>query len=311
MENRSSFTIVGIFAAICIAAMLSFVWWLTTRAGGDSEYKTYYIHTKELPAGLKENAQVKYIGVPAGFVSDITFADGSNYGTIEIALKLDATFPIKKDSIAKTEVQGLGGLVSLNITKGTGEGFASDEKPIIYLDKGLLAKLNSKAGDITEGINDAVSRVNSLLSDENIDSLSATLKSIESLASKLSDDEIFDKVDSILASVDSMLGSADDNKSEFSKLMANVDVLINSMDKFTKTSTQTSAKFSKTLDKINASLASGEYNLKEILGPTLHETSLSLVELKKSLREFQKAMFRLEDDPYDFFFRDTSRGEKR
>lgn len=311
MENRSSFTIVGIFAAICVVLILGFVWWLTTRTGVNSEYKTYYIHTKELPAGLKENAQVKYIGVPAGFVSDIRFADGSNYGTIEIALKLDASFPIKKDSIAKTEVQGLGGLVSLNITKGIGESFAKGEKPIIYLDKGLLAKLNTTAGNITEGINDAVSRVNSLLSKENIDSLSATLKSIESLANKLNNDSMFEKVDSILASLDSMLGSVDGNKSEFNKLVANVDTLVNSMDKFTKTSTQTSAKLSKTLDRINAGLESGDYNLKEILGPTLHETSLSLIELKKSLREFQNAMFRLEDDPYDFFFRDTNRGDRK
>lgn len=311
MENRSSFTIVGIFATICIALMIGFVWWLTTRTGVNAEYKTYYIQTKELPNGLKENAQVKYIGVPAGYVSGINFASGSDYGTIEIALKLEADLPIKKDSIAKTEVQGLSGIVSLNLTKGTGESFDKDEKPILYLDEGLLAKINSKASDITEGINETISMVNTLLSDKNIMAFNKTLSSIEGLTSKLDNNGSFDKIGSILTSIDSILASVDSNKSNVTQTLASLNDLIKSMSEFTKTSDKTSAKFSKTLDTINAGLASGDYNVKDILDPVMHDASLSLIELKKSLREFQKAMFRLEDNPYDFFFKDTSKGAKK
>ena len=61
---------------------------------------------------------------------------------------------------------------------------------------------------------------------------------------------------------------------------------------------------------INSDLENGNYDIKEILSPTLHETSLTLMEFKKMLREFQNALFRLEDDPYDFFFRDTQKQKR-
>ncbi len=203
-------------------------------------------------------------------------------------MQIQEDFPIKKDSIVKTEVQGLSGQLTLNITKGVGENFESDEKAIIYLDLGLLAKLNAEATTITEGINESINRVNTLLSKENLDTIS-----------------------SILTSTDNILKSFDDNKTELNELITNLNDLVKSIDKFAQTSAQTSAKFSNTLTMVNEGIARGDYNVKEILGPTLHESSLTLIEFKKSLREFQRAMFRLEDDPYDFFFRDTGRGDRR
>ena len=75
------------------------------------------------------------------------------------------------------------------------------------------------------------------------------------------------------------------------------------------------ANLSNSLDKtagiITKRIDRGEYNLKAILDPTLEEAKNTLGELKKSLREFQGAMFRLEDNPYDFFFKDTSKSADR
>ena len=76
-----------------------------------------------------------------------------------------------------------------------------------------------------------------------------------------------------------------------------------------------SKKFS---DSLNASQAAimkrvdrGEYNLKEILDPTLGEAKTTLREFNRALREFQDTLFRLEQDPYDFFFKDTSGSDKK
>ena len=52
-------------------------------------------------------------------------------------------------------------------------------------------------------------------------------------------------------------------------------------------------------------------NLKEILDPTLGEAKTTLREFNRALREFQDALFRLEQDPYDFFFKDTSGSDKK
>ncbi|NLK66440.1 MAG: MCE family protein [Campylobacteraceae bacterium] len=306
MENRSSFTIVGMFTTVVALLIAGFVWWITTKSDSSVEYTTYYIHTKTLPTNLKEGGSVKYLGVPAGFVKRIDFADNGNYDTIELVLDINKEFPIKKDSVANVEIQGIGGIVSLNIEKGYVD-FEKDEKRIIKLEAGLLSKLNEEAGKVSENINSVLNNVNLLLSEENVKNFSDTLKSIESLTKKLDSDENFKRIASILESTDSILKEFDKNKTSFMSLVANFDELVQNSNEFSKTSTKTSANFNKTLSLVNKSLENGEYNIKEILSPTLHETSIALIELKKTLREFQNALFRLEDDPYDFFFRDVER----
>lgn len=310
MENRNSFTIVGIFVSIVAVLIMAFVWWLVTKSDTNMEYKTYYIHTKTLPSGLKEGGSVKYMGVLAGYVKEIDFADGSNYGVIEISLDINKEFPIKKDSVAKVEVQGLGGLVSLNIQKGSID-FEKGEKPILRVQGGLLSKLNNEAENISDSINKTLRKLDEFLSDENIENLSKTLASIEEITAKLNNQENFNHINSILKSTDSILAGFDQNKTEFVNLLANFDELIQNSNTLAKTSTSTSKSVNKTLNLVNKSIEKGDYNIKEIMGSTLHETSLSLIELRKVLREFQGALFRLEDDPYDFFFKDTLRASDK
>ncbi|CZE48039.1 MlaD family protein [Campylobacter geochelonis] len=304
MENKSSYTIVGIFVILAVVGVVSFFWWITTKTDPNLNYSAYYIHTKELPSGLKEGSQVKYIGVPAGIVKKIRFEKDSDFGTIEIELKLQSNFPIKKDSLARVEIQGLSGIANLNITKGVGEGFKDGEKPILKLDFGLF----SKAENIGEKITVSLEKLNLLFSDENLANLSQTLESINSITKKLDDNESSTKISSILASTDSILKEFDQNKTQ---IASNLDKLIKNSDKFILSWTMTSATLNRTLKLVNSDMEKGNYNLKDMINPTLHEATLSLIELKKVLREFQSSLFRLEDNPYDFFFRDTTQKEKR
>ncbi|MCZ6132417.1 MlaD family protein [Campylobacter ureolyticus] len=308
MENKNSFTIVGIFTTLVGILVICFIWWMTTRSDSNVHYTTYYIHTKELPNGLKEGSSVKYIGVPAGYVKDIHFAQGSDYGVIEIAIDVQNDFPIKKNSIATTEIQGISGLTTLNLSKGDGENFSKNEKPILYLDKSFLSKFNSEAKAITTGVSDAIKKVNSVLDDENLQNLKQTLSSINSITSNLSNAENFAKLNSILKSLDEILAKID--KSDIDESLKNFNELVKNADNFAKNANKTALNLNKTLNLINSDLKNGNYDIKEILSPTLHETSLTLIELKKLLREFQNALFRLEDDPYDFFFRDTQKQKR-
>lgn len=308
MENKNSFTIVGIFTVLVGILAMCFIWWMSTRSDSDVEYKAYYIHTTELPNGLKEGASVKYIGVPAGYVKKIQFTKDSNYGVIEIVAFIQKDFPIKKDSVATTEIQGIGGLTTLNLTKGKNDEFKKDEKPVLYLDKGLLGKINDKAEDITIGIDDVIKKLNLLLSDENLDNLKQTLNSLNTTVSKLNNTENFEKLNSILVSIDEILKKF--NSSNFDKSLGNFDNFMQNANIFAKNANRTTLNLNKTVTLINSGLENGNYDIKEILSPTLHEASLSLIELKKLLREFQNALFRLEDDPYDFFFRDTQKQKR-
>lgn len=284
MENRNSYTIVGLFVMLIGAFLGIFMWWMLTRTEANETYRSYFIHTKELPVGIKEGADVKFIGVNAGIIKKIDFIDMKN-AIIEIELSIKDKLPISKDSVAKVESQGISGISFINITQGSGEIFNENEKkPIISLDKALLDKIGKKAEVISDQISETIYKINMLLSNQNIDKINKILTNFETFSKKLNDE----------------------------KLTKNIYTAIDEFIKFQKTMDNSAKKFNnfidnlnKTQNKISARIDNGDFNIREILNPTLSDAQTTLNEFNKALIEFESALFRLEDNPYEFFFKNT------
>ncbi len=284
MENRNSYTIVGLFVMLIGAFLGIFMWWMLTRTEANETYRSYFIHTKELPVGIKEGADVKFIGVNAGIIKKIDFIDMKN-AIIEIELSIKDKLPISKDSVAKVESQGISGISFINITQGSGEIFNENEKkPIISLDKALLDKIGKKAEVISDQVSETIYKINMLLSNQNIDKINKILTNFETFSKKLNDE----------------------------KLTKNIYTAIDEFIKFQKTMDNSAKKFNnfidnlnKTQNKISARIDNGDFNIREILNPTLSDAQTTLNEFNKALIEFESALFRLEDNPYEFFFKDT------
>lgn len=282
MQNRNSYTIVGLFVMFALAFLGVFMWWMLTKTQANETYRSYFIHTKELPLGIKENSDVKFIGVKAGIVKKIDFYDVKN-AIIEIELSIKSKLPISKDSVAKVESQGISGISFINITQGSGEIFSpSENKPTISLDKALLDKIGKKAEIISDQVSDTIYKVNTLLSNENIEKFGKILTNLESFSQNLNDENLSKKL--FLA--------------------------VDDFHKFQKTLNETAENSNSFMKSLNSRLNSGDFNVKAILGPTLSDFEVTLKEFNKALIEFQSALFRLEDNPYEFFFKDTSKDEK-
>ena len=284
MENRNSYTIVGLFVMLIGAFLGIFMWWMLTRTEANETYRSYFIHTKELPVGIKEGADVKFIGVNAGIIKKIDFIDMKN-AIIEIELSIKDKLPISKDSVAKVESQGISGISFINITQGSGEIFNENEKkPIISLDKALLDKIGKKAEVISDQVSETIYKINMLLSNQNIDKINKILTNFETFSKKLNDE----------------------------KLTKNIYTAVDEFVKFQKTMDNSAKKFNnfidnlnKTQNKISARIDNGDFNIREILNPTLSDAQTTLNEFNKALIEFESALFRPEDNPYEFFFKDT------
>jgi putative ABC transport system periplasmic substrate-binding protein len=289
---------------ICVAALTAFMWWMLTKTDRSESYRSYYIHTKELPVGIKENSEVKFIGVNAGIIKSIDFVDIEN-AIIEIEISVKSKLPISQDSVAKVESQGISGIAFINITKGSGKLFPpNDKKPIIALDKTLLDKIGSKAEVITDSVSEMIFKINGLLSKQNTDKVDRILSSMDKFSAELSDEKKFQSLDALLANVNTLIANLNEREKE-------LDALLDNLNAFAVSAANLSNSLDKTAGIITKRIDRGEYNLKAILDPTLEEAKNTLGELKKSLREFQGAMFRLEDNPYDFFFKDTSKSADR
>ena len=306
MENRNSYTIVGMFFMACLTAFAIFIWWMTSKNNTKVDFKEYYIHTTELPSGLKVDSMVKFIGVPAGSVSDINFVDDKN-ALINITMKIREDLPIKADSVASIEVQAISGVASINISRGT-KDFASGQKPILQLEESLFSKLGNNAENITLKINQTLDKVDNFFSPENIAHVESVLKNIDKFTQVLTDEEGLSEVDSIVKNVKNFTDTL--NKTDTKELVKNLNRLISNANQVFVSANSAITGYNSLQELIAKKAKDGEYDLRNTVGPLLREASDFLNGFDKTLREFRGALQRLEDNPYEFFFTNPVSNDK-
>ncbi|WP_103560349.1 MlaD family protein [Campylobacter concisus] len=310
MENRNSYTIVGMFFIACLTAFAIFIWWMTSKNNTKVDFKEYYIHTSELPSGLKVDSTVKFIGVPAGSVSDINFVDDKN-ALINITMKIREDLPIKADSVASIEVQTISGVASINISRGT-KDFASGQKPILQLEESLFSKLGNNAENITLKINQTLDKVDNFFSPENIAHVESVLKNIDKFTQVLTDEDGLSEVDSIVKNVKNFTDTL--NKTDTKELVKNLNTLISNANQVFVSANSAITGYNSLQELIAKKAKDGEYDLRNTVGPLLREASDFLNGFDKTLREFRGALQRLEDNPYEFFFTNpvpNDKGDKK
>ncbi|CAD7286809.1 MlaD family protein [Campylobacter suis] len=306
MENKNSYTIVGLFFLISVSLLGIFMWWMSGSDGKSVGQKIYYIQTHELPTGVRVDSQVKFIGVGVGSVSKIDFLDD---GKIEISMKIRDDIDIKSDSIAEIELQPISGVASINISRGVANSIKDEKHPIIKLEDSMLTKLRNQAQDITSKINVSLERLNSLLSEDNFKHLNSTLENLDEFSKLIGSKENSKNLSELLANLNAI--SSDVSKANVSDLSKNLNSILLNANKFLLSANAATASFSELAKNTQSKINSGQLNIKEAMTPLLNEASIFINDFSKTLREFRGAMDRLEDNPYDFFFKDPTSKDGR
>ncbi|MBH0196177.1 MAG: ATP-dependent zinc metalloprotease FtsH [Nitrospira sp.] len=119
MEPKVNYILVGSFIAILGAAVLIGLLWLgkTDYRGIYDRYEAYF---RESVAGLSVDSTVKYRGVDVGRVKSITL-NPDNPEEVKLTLDIASGTPVKTDTIAVLQTQGLTGLATINLMGGSRE----------------------------------------------------------------------------------------------------------------------------------------------------------------------------------------------
>ena len=291
MENRNSYFITGLCFLLASIGLVIFVLFMNSKHNDFDEI--YYIHTNTLPAGVRKNTPVFTSGLSSGFVKDIYFAD-SNQSIIEIQLALSGGIRISKDSEVEVITQLLGNSAILNINRGSGDNFLGDEKRIIKLKQDSLERLETSVFRITQKAEDALDKINKVLGDEN----SGILAFTNTFASK-------------------------ENARKFSLALSNLELASKNLAQFDFYKIQNeffalssdikgTAKSFKTLsDEFLRRTKNGEFNFKDMLEDSIIELSLTTKALRRTLGGVNDTLNRLEDNPYEFFFKENIKKDEK
>jgi len=178
MENRAHALVAGLFLILLGVAAVAAFWWL----GHPREtVDRYILETSGNVTGLNQQAPVRYRGIRAGRVEDIT-TDQNNPRLILVTISLDRRFKLTRGTVAQLNTQGVTGLSYVQLEDDGSDptllAASGDELPRIELRSSLLDQLGSHAGDIAVEASEVAVRLNRLLDDRNLRNLSRSLDNI-------------------------------------------------------------------------------------------------------------------------------------
>ena len=188
MERDAKYVAVGAFILLVIAMGVGFILWYTDASDG-RKYSRYEIQFAGSVNGLDRGSPVRYLGVDVGRVLKLGI-DLQNATRVKVLVEVDQTTPISSATRASLGLQGVTGLLYINLYQAadverTAALRPGDRYPII---ESVVSDFDSFLASLPELMgraNSLLERVGRVLSDKNLEALSTTLASLRETSAGL------------------------------------------------------------------------------------------------------------------------------
>lgn len=185
METRAHFVMVGGFVIGAVLAVFAFVIWLG-QFEFERRFDIYEIAVKGTVSGLDQGADVRFNGIKVGNVTAIRL-DPNDPGQVRIRVQLGADTPVKTDSVATLEQQGLTGVSIVQIRGGTAEANRlvaqpGQTFPVIPYERSGFEELLEGAPNVLTQAEILIRRLQDIFSPRNAESFSAILQNFSTFS---------------------------------------------------------------------------------------------------------------------------------
>jgi phospholipid/cholesterol/gamma-HCH transport system substrate-binding protein len=210
------------FTLAIIAAAFAFIYWFSGIGGNTKRTQIRLVFTGTV-TGLSRGSNVLFNGLRVGEVSDIRLlADDPQ--RIYVTADIDRTTPVRTDTRARLEAQGLTGVVAIQLLGGEARAplllpTPGQPLPTIFAEKSEFQDLLETARTIAKRVDDVVSKVETLIG-SNEASVTSTVRDIAKFSKALGDNA--DGVDRLMKSV----GQAADRIGPLAERLDNVSRLV-------------------------------------------------------------------------------------
>lgn len=189
METKANYALIGAFTLAVISAAFLFVFWFSGGAAR-TERKTYEIIFSGSVSGLSRGGSVTFNGLRVGEVTAIDLMQ-QDPSRVAAFIEISQRTPVKDDTRARLEFQGLTGVASIALTGGSA---TSPELPprtskgggVIFADRSDFQNLLESVQRLSAKADSVLERADKLLGD-NSGSITATLKNVETFSKSLAD----------------------------------------------------------------------------------------------------------------------------
>ncbi|MET0292212.1 MAG: MlaD family protein [Steroidobacteraceae bacterium] len=199
MERDANYTAVGAFVILVAAMAGLFVYWYADSREA-RETKRYEIYFQGSVSGLSIGGAVRYLGVDVGRIYRIR-VDQRSSDRVQIIADIDTTAPISDMTLAKLSLQGVTGLLFIDLQKSQNRReiappVPSEKYPVINSVRSDFDELLATLPDIAGRARELIARVQDVFSPQNTEAIARILTSVEATSRRLPE---------TLASVNSLL----------------------------------------------------------------------------------------------------------
>ena len=185
METKANYVLIGAFTIAVSVCLLLFALW-GANWSSERSWQQYLVIFNEPVTGLSEGSAVQYNGIAVGTVERLSLAP-DDPRRVRALLRIQARAPVKSDTRAKMSMSGLTGSPFIQLTGGSPEAPRLDTVydgrapwPVIQTEPSALQ-------NIADTANRLVARLDQLLSEENINRVSASLDNIRLLTESVAE----------------------------------------------------------------------------------------------------------------------------
>ncbi len=309
MEPKVNYFLAGSFVVVLGIVTLGLVVWLG-KADYRGVYDQYDTYMRQSVSGLSVNSAVKYRGVDVGRVKDIAL-NPENTEEVRLALDILQGTPIKTDTIATLETQGLTGLATLNLEGGSREApnlvvEPGQEYPVIQsrpslffrLDMALSRLLSEQSlTKLLNNLNAFSENAMAMMNEKNRTYVERTLADLSIVSHTLAGQS-----DSINHAIETASESMENLAILTSTINEEIPPLLDRINKSTVAVNKVTEELTRTGEAIGTVVKESQPDIERFTGETLGETGLLIAELRELTSTLQRVVQQVERNPDSLVF---------
>ena len=306
MERNANYALVGLISTILLIAMIVFLFWLANFAFSQ-RYDTYDVVFHGAVTGLSRGGDVQFNGIKVGEVDDIKL-DASDPNIVHASAKVRSDTPVRVDSQASLEPQGITGVNYIQITAGTtAKPLLKDATPpgkplVIEAAPGAISSLLTGGGTMVQKALETLNRINQVLSDQNIQRFTGIMSDIQAVTAELRERK------AIIADADKALQDADQAAIQIKELAATSKGLVDSDGK------RAIVKVGDAANEIQGAAADVRTMIGKLQGPTsdfatngLPQLTSAIATLETDTKHLDALVSEIQRDPRAFINKPTAK----
>ncbi len=319
MNAKVSYVAVGLFVLALGVALIASILWIST-GGPRQVYDLYVAYMTDSVSGVSRDGAVKYRGVEVGKVSELAL-DPDNPERVRVLLKIERGTPIKEDTFATLEMQGLTGLAYISLVGG------SQQSPPLRAKKGQaypeipskpsrLEQLSTTVFSLLATLAETSSRLSALLDQTNRHELGQTLANLQSFTHMLTSEsqtiaqalgdfsvamrntqQASVRLPALVAHLDQAAITVTDMANEVAATSLKVTEVGSNFAEAGAKMAEAGTVVTELGSNLNQSITSGGQRLEQFTRDTLPEAQLLVHELRQAAASLRRLIEQLESNP--------------